>query len=315
MKVKELIVIFLTTVAMVFIGCADNGGGGDIGGDGGGDTLTTPTPIAGFEWINPGTFTMGSSSDSDPDHYGDEVQHEVTLTKGFYMAKYAVTQEQYQSVMGSNPSYFNNNPASEEEQGKRPVERVRWYDTIVFCNKLSITEWLTPVYTIDGKTNPDDWEAIPVSDYATWDAVEMSSTANGYRLPTEAEWEYACRAGTQTVFNNGNNNYTNVGAIAWHYSNSDNKTHEIGKKIPNAWGLYDMHGNVYEWCWDWYDDYDGAATDPKGPRTPNMSYGAERVSRGGCFDHLADNARSAYRYFYGPWGGLNVIGFRLVRQQ
>ncbi|MCL2705033.1 MAG: formylglycine-generating enzyme family protein [Spirochaetaceae bacterium] len=268
--------------------------------------------IQDFEWIQPGIFTMGSPTDEDG-RLNHEIQHRVTLTKGFYMSKYLVTQEQYQSVIGSNPSYFQNDPAIGEEQGKRPVERVSWYEAIVFCNKLSIEKGLTPVYIKDGKTNPDEWGTAPISDYdPIWDTIIMSSTAKGYRLPTEAEWEYACRAGKQTAFNNGNNDYTNnasVGAVAWYSNNSDAKTHEVGKKIPNTWGLYDMHGNVYEWCWDWYAAYTGTATDPEGPAS-----GTARVIRGGYWDSDAAGIRSAYRIDDKPWDWNGGVGFRLVRQ-
>ncbi|MCL2706000.1 MAG: formylglycine-generating enzyme family protein [Spirochaetaceae bacterium] len=278
-------------------------------GRGGADD--TPAPIAGFEWIRPGTFNMGSP-DTEIGSYLDEAQHQVKLTKGFYMAKYAVTQEKYQTVMGSNPSYFNNNPASGEDQGKRPVEQVSWYDVIVFCNKLSIEEGLTPVYTISGTTNPDGWGTIPTtSTDATWDAVTMNSTVNGYRLPTEAEWEYACRGGTTTAYSYGN---TANPDYMWYDVNSVSMTHEVGKKTANAWGLYDKHGNVFEWCWDWYDDYGGAVTDYKGPGTLNMSYGAYRVSRGGCWGSPGQDARSGFRNLDEPWGWYYNVGFRLVRQ-
>jgi len=273
-----------------------------------------PPIILGYEWIKPGTFTMGSPV-GEPGRNNDEVQHQVKLTKGFYMSKYQVTQEQYQAVMGSNPSWFQpsngENPASGEEQGRRPVEQISWYDAIVFCNKLSIEERLNPVYTISGTTNPDWWGPIPTSSNPIWDAVTVNWNANGYRLPTEAEWEYACRGGTTTAYSYGN---TANGDYMWYDVNSNSSTHEVGKKLPNPWGLYDMHGNVYEWCWDWYDDYEGSVTDPKGPGTPNMSYGAVRVIRGGCWVSDAQCARSAYRGGNGPWDGDDSIGFRLVRR-
>ncbi|MCL2480367.1 MAG: formylglycine-generating enzyme family protein [Spirochaetaceae bacterium] len=256
---------------------------------------------------------MGSPTDEPgrPIDPAEEAQHQVRLTRGFYMSKYQVTQEQYQAVMGTNPSTFYNNPDSGETQGKRPVEQVSWYDVLVFCNKLSIKEGLTPVYTISGTTNPDYWGAVPTSSNGTWDAVTVNWNANGYRLPTEAEWEFACRGGTTTAYSYGN---TANPDYMWYDVNSGSITHEVGKKLPNAWGLYDMHGNVYEWCWDWYDDYEGAVTDPKGPGTPNMSYGAYRVGRGGCWVGDAQYARSAFRIYFGPWSRNGTVGFRVVRR-
>jgi formylglycine-generating enzyme required for sulfatase activity len=189
---------------------------------------------------------------------------------------------------------------------KRPVEQVSWYDALVFCNKLSISEGLSPAYSIGGKTNPTEWGDVPTTIDATWDAVTVVSGSKGYRLPTEAQWEYACRAGTTTAYHTGAAITDNTG---WYSANSGSKTHEVGKKQANSFGLYDMHGNVYEWCWDWYDDYaDGAQTNPTGPTS-----GANRVLRGGSWDHSAVYARSAYRVCDGPHARYFTVGFRLLR--
>jgi formylglycine-generating enzyme required for sulfatase activity len=135
---------------------------------------------------------------------------------------------------------------------------------------------------------------------------------NGYRLPTEAEWEYACRAGETSAFNNGNDDCTNatlVGAIAWFNGNSGSKTHQVGLKSANKWGLYDMHGNVHEWCWDWYEEYTTEAqTDPTGAVT-----GTSRIMRGGRWNQGGSMMRSAYRYSFAPSVRDPYIGFRLVR--
>ena len=233
-----------------------------------------------------GTFTMGPTS-------FDVSTVSVTLSKGFYMGKYQITQEQYQEVMGTNPSYFHGGtgrePAAGELQGKRPVEQVTWFDAIDFCNKLSEMEDLTPVYTI------------------TDAAVTANWSNNGYRLPTEAEWEYACRAGSNTAWYFGDTEADLVN-YAWYYENASYMTHPVGKKTANAWGLHDMHGNVWEWCWDWYGSYaSGAQTDPRG-----VASGPERVIRGGNWYSLAQNLRSAYRSSSSPdWGG-DIVGFRVV---
>jgi formylglycine-generating enzyme required for sulfatase activity len=195
------------------------------------------------------------------------------------MGKYEVTQAEYQAVMGTNPSYFKGDTL--------PVEQVSWYDAINYCNALSKKEGLTAAYTVNGNN-------------VTW-----NKSANGYRLPTEAEWEYACRAGTTGPYSSG----SSVDAAGWYSSNSGSKTHPVGQKQANAWGLYDMHGNVWEWCWDWYGSYpSGSQTDPSG-----ASSGEYRVDRGGSWSYGARYLRSAYRGRRYPSARGIDLGFRLVR--
>jgi formylglycine-generating enzyme required for sulfatase activity len=262
--------------------------------------------------IDAGTFFMGSP-ETEADRQTNETQHSVTLTKGFYMGKYEVTQEQYDAVMGSNPSYFKTALTGEDgTPGKRPVEYVSWYNAIVFCNNLSVAEGLDPVYSISNSTDPDDWGAVPTtSSNATWDQAVMDKSKNGYRLPTEAEWEYVCRAGTATAWYTGNaeDGTPHLNTAAWYSNNAGSKTHQVGLKTANAWGLYDMHGNVFEWCWDWYkEDITADNTDPTGAVT-----GTNRVRRGGDWDYDAQHLRSAYRGAYNPYFRSSIIGFRLVR--
>jgi len=257
--------------------------------------------------ITAGTFTMGSPSTESGSQSEERPQHSVTLSS-FKMGKYEVTQEQYEAVMGNNPSNFSSNPQAGETQGKRPVERVSWYDAIIFCNKLSILEGLSPAYRISGSTDPAVWGTVPTSSDATWNAVEIVTGSNGYRLPTEAQWEYACRAGTTTAYNTGDIISDNTG---WYTSNSGSKTHEVGLKPANAWGLYDMHGNVWEWCWDWYNSsyYSRSpANDPMG-----AAAGSSRVERGGSWGIDASIARSSFRSNIYPYCRYIDIGFRLVR--
>ncbi|MDR1955468.1 MAG: SUMF1/EgtB/PvdO family nonheme iron enzyme [Treponema sp.] len=232
----------------------------------------------GFVRINGGTFTMGSPA-SEAERYNDEgPQHQVRVSS-FYMGKYEVTQKEWVAVMGSNPSKWKGD--------NLPVEQVSWYDAIDYCNRRSQREGLTPAYTRSGDT-------------VTW-----NRGANGYRLPTEAEWEYACRAGTTGPFNTGNNITTNQANMV----GGAGSTKNVGSFAPNAWGLYDMHGNVYEWCWDWFGTYtSGAQTDPAGAAS-----GSSRVLRGGCWFYSAGYLRSANRYNITPSDRYSGYGFRLVR--
>jgi len=253
-----------------------------------------------------GSFQMGSNSGNS---YEKPV-HTVTLSS-FYMGKYEVTQEQWTAVMGNNPSNFKSSPASGEVQNKRPVERVSWYNALVFCNKLSMREGLNPAYKISGNIDPASWGTVPNGRHPTWDAVEIVAGSNGYRLPTEAQWEYAARGGNGSPGNYTYSGSDTVGDVAWYSSNSDSKTHEVGKKSPNSLGLYDMSGNVYEWCWDWFSEsyYSSSpANDPGGAGS-----GSSRVLRGGGWDNSAVGTRSAYRYGNYPYNWGDAVGFRLVR--
>ena len=264
-----------------------------------------------------GTFLMGSPA-TEGGRNSDEEQHEVTLTSGFYMGKFEVTQGEWKAVMGTLPSLVN---ASHMIGDEYPVYGTSWYDSIVFCNRLSIKEGLGPAYSIGGGTDPDYWGPVPINSTDPQWIVEMVPGSDGYRLPTEAQWEYACRAGTPTAFNDGvSNDYSlHIAAIeklGWFNTNcgivQKVGTANGGLASANDFGLYDMHGNLYEWCWDQYAPYpSGPVDDPTGP----PGDGLLRVARGGSYDDGADGARSAARAWgYGPkYIRGETHGFRLLR--
>jgi len=258
---------------------------------------------ANFVRIEGGTFQMGSPA-NEPERRDNETQRQVTVSS-FNMGKYEVTQKEYQEIMGTNPSSFKGESF--------PVENVSWYDTIEYCNRRSQKEGLTPAYTIDkSRSDPNNQNS---NDNVRW-VVTWNRNVNGYRLPTEAEWEYACRAGTRTPFNTGNNITTNLANYDGNNPYNNNakgiyreKTTAVGSFPANPWGLHDMHGNVWEWCWDWFGNYpNGAQTDPQG-----ASSGSSRVMRGGSWYGSAANVRSAYRNSFTPSYRNRYIGFRLVR--
>jgi formylglycine-generating enzyme required for sulfatase activity len=274
---------------------AMTGGSGGTGGGNTGGRTQEQMPVN-FVRIEGGTFTMGSPS-NEPQRFSDEVQHRVTVS-AFYMGKYEVTQAEYEAVMGTNPSNFKGS--------NLPVECVSWYDVIEYCNRLSQNEGLTPAYTID--KNRSDPNNKGEDDTIRW-MVMWNQNANGYRLPTEAEWEYACRAGTTTPFSTGNNITTSNANYDGNYPYNNNykgtfreKTTPVGSFAPNPWGVYDMHGNVWEWCWDWSGSYFSGAVS-----------GANRVIRGGSWYDSGWYLRSAYRGDYTPSYWFNRVGFRLVR--
>ncbi len=235
-------------------------------------------------WIPAGTFWMGAEDDDHEARDDERPRRDVTLTRGFWMMETPVTQNQYQTIMGENPS------KATQVGLIAPVEQVSWYDAAAFANKLSALEGVSESFVgtggwIDGVGNKR-------SDYVA---------SEGWRLPTEAEWEYACRAGTKAP------RYGDLHQIAWFGENSGT-THAVKRKQPNAWGLYDMLGNVWEWCYDWYGDYAGqAATDPVGVVT-----GTVRIERGGGWISHAYALRATFRHGNTPFSRDAYLGFRLV---
>ena len=239
-----------------------------------------------FVRIEAGGFLCGSPDEDNRAGAEEKPQHPVRITRPFYLGEHEVTQEEYQRVDGTTPSALKDHP-------DHPVERVRWLDTNLFCNMLSEKEGLAVFYKIEG-------EAVSVSDW----------TRGSYRLPTSAEWEYACRAGTTTPFFSDPEGRT-MTDYAWFDKNGRGATHPVGQLEPNPWGLYDMTGNVREWCWDYFDpDYykKGVATDPRGPDS-----GARRVIRGGGFTSWLRAARSTTLFAESPVFLNRTVGFRVAR--
>jgi len=241
----------------------------------------TATNAATMVQVQGGKFMMGDKDEVDAP------PHEV-LVGSFAMDRNLVTQEQFQKLMGTNPSRWKGD--------KHPVEQLRWSDAVRFCNKRSEAEGLQPCYDLN--------------------TMKCNFEANGYRLPTEAEWEYACRAGTTTSFFFGDDP-AKLGEYAWFEKNSGGRPRPVGQKQPNPWGLYDMVGNVWEWCNDFYKvDYyqESPRENPRGP-----GEGQNKVLRGGAWRFSAENSRSGYRYNESPGYsdvcfGYDIYGFRCVRK-
>ena len=219
-------------------------------------------------WIPPGKFTMGSPPDEPNRNQAEGPTVIVTLTKGFWLGKTEVTQAQYAAIAGNNPSHFS-------DAGKKlPVETVSWLDAMEFCEKLTARER----------------------------AAGRLPKGFTYTLPTEAQWEYACRAGTTGAYAD------NPSDVGWNDKNSGGTTHPVGTRPPNAWGLHDMLGNVLEWCYDWYGPYPGGEqTDPTGPDT-----GYYRMARGGCWRMAPEVGRSAARAGGSEGRRDYTLGFRLA---
>jgi formylglycine-generating enzyme required for sulfatase activity len=287
-----------TFVALLMVGCGEDGESGEDSPESNQTSAETtpaktdssaegkPFTIADLSmemlWVKPGTFEMGSPS-SEKDRLDAETPHTVTLTEGYWLGKHEVTQSQWERVMGSNPSRYKG--------GDRPVEAVSWAEVTSFCAKLTASER----------------------------AAGRLPAGMTYQLPTEAQWEYACRAGTKTAFSFGeaagelhrHANYADVNTdFDWSDKAHDDgyeNTSPVGSYKANGWGFYDMHGNVNEWCADWYGDYPtGAARDPVGPAD-----GSARVTRGGSWGTTANLARSAYRFRNVPAFSYIYLGFRL----
>jgi formylglycine-generating enzyme required for sulfatase activity len=236
-----------------------------------------------FVRIEPGEFMMGSPDwDSDADAE-EKPQHRVRISEAIYVGVYEVTQVQYQAVMGQNPSLFKGSD-------DRPVEMVSWLEAVTCCNTLTEREGRKPYYLIEGTD-------------------VTIARGNGYRLRTEAEWEYACRAGSTTLYPFADDAGA-LGDYAWDTANSGWKSQPVGQRRPNAWGLHDMLGNVWVWCADWYDEKYYASSPAADP--PGAPKGSRRVLRGGSYGNAPEDCRPAIRRRGEPECGGSGIGFRVA---
>ncbi|UTC65804.1 formylglycine-generating enzyme family protein [Treponema sp. OMZ 788] len=305
-RAAALITAALIAVLM-FTGCPNS-----AGGSGGGTTPPAPSAdktytVGGVSFTMKDIAAVTNGTVGHTDNTDNNAPHTVSLT-AYRIGETEVTQELWHAVMGNNPSNFSGSPEGSEVQGKRPVENVNWYQCIAFCNKLSKACNLDPCYTVTG-VNFDtlNFSAIPTSDDSDWNNAVLDMSKNGFRLPTEAEWEWAAKGGTNDKWA-GTNEEAQLVNYAWYDANSGNKTHQVKLKSANGYGLYDMSGNVWEWCWDWSDslsyplppDYEGAAS------------GDDRVLRGGGWDIVAGYAARAFRVSGSPDKRGNSVGLRLV---
>ena len=274
-------------------------------------TISSGNIPEGFVKVTGGTVTGDTKYASSDNDYIFVAGRTVTISD-MYVCDHEVTQAEYEKYC----KYGSSSPSSSYGDGDNyPAYYVNWYDAIVYCNLRSIDEGLTPAYKIGEETDPRKWSGIvgdsengycgPSSSNSTWNALTYDKEADGYRLPTEAEWEYIAReAGTSTTIYSGSDT---IDEVAWYSSNSSSKTHEVKGKQANSLGIYDMSGNVYEWCYDWYGTVNSSTADT------GASSGSYRVRRGGSWDNLASYCAVSYRDYNYPYVRSIFYGFRVVR--
>ena len=302
MKKNKMLAIFFVVVSIGFgiVGCSNLSGSN---GSGNGDGTQVPVIPEGFVYVKGTTITGTESWTPSSEVF---VSGRSLTIPDLIVSDHEVTRGEYKAVMGSDPSTAgaydkDGNELEGDDVLNNPVNYVNWYDEIVYCNKLSMKEGFDPCYSINNSTDPDVWGEVPTSSDSTWNLVECNWNANGYRLPTDAEWEWLARGGENYTYPGSDN----VDDVAWYWSNG---TREVKTKAPNGYGLYDMSGNVYEWCWDWYDDSISSSTAADGATS-----GSDRVLCGGAWYFSDSECRVACSSHFDPFGPNSYCGFRVVR--
>lgn len=252
-----------------------------------------------------GAFTMGCTAEQEPDCQNDEYPPHAVTVDDFFLSRFEVTQSDWAALVPEYTPLYNRGAGPDY-----PAYRISWYDAATYCNRLSLSEGKTPAYYFD-----EDFTMVfdsLVGDQLTYVDIYWDTDADGYRLPTEAEWEYAGRggqSGQETVYSGSND----LDAIAWHSGNSSVSSQPVGGRAPNELGLYDMTGNIYEWCWDWYDSnyYEtGGSDNPAGPASSTL-----RTIRGGSWNTTADGSRVANRLNFLPGARRTTFAFRVARSK